>query len=74
MRVDNASHAVSASKKVKDSSSNPKNSDIQKMNTKSGSDERIDKLPEAICAQVLKTMLQIETDKQKRMLEFKEIK
>jgi hypothetical protein len=74
MRVDSASHAVSVSQIVKDSSCHSKNSDLQMNTSKNSSDAGIDKLPEAIRAQVLKTMQEIETDKQKRMLEFKETK
>ncbi len=74
MRVDSASHSVHASQMVKDSSCNPKNSNIQKNASKKGSEAGIDQLPEVIRAQVLKTMQEIEADKQKRMLEFKESK
>jgi len=74
MRVDSASRSVPASQMARDSSCNPNNNDIQTMNSKSSSDAGIDKLPEAIRAQVLKTMQELETDKQKRMLEFKEAK
>ncbi|NLD94135.1 MAG: hypothetical protein GX639_15865 [Fibrobacter sp.] len=74
MRIDSASHSVSASHMVKDSSGIFKNSDMLQKIEKNSADAGIDKLPEAIRTQVLKTMQEIETDKQKRMLEFKEAK
>ena len=74
LRVDSASHAVTSSQICRDSSGSSKHSDLQHKKVTGTTETGIDNLPEAIRAQVLKTMQEIETDKQKRMLEFKEAK